>query len=44
MGDFLAAPFLLIMNVAIYIAAFLNGKAYFIVEANPEDVEDDNEY
>lgn len=40
MGDFLAAPFLLIVQVSIYIASFLNGKGYIIAEMQEDEDEE----
>ena len=37
MGDFLAAPFLLLVQINVYIASFLNGRGYIIAEIHEDE-------
>lgn len=40
MGDFLATPFLLLAQACLWLVSFLNGKAYFLMEATYDDEDD----
>lgn len=43
MGDFLATPFLIIAQAALWLGSFINGRMYVLMEVSEDDLDEHND-